>query len=69
MNYALQKLAEAGWEGGVDLTFELSGAPAALNQAIAVTGFDGRVVIARGTERNRAEINLGGKFHRQAACG
>ena len=51
-------------ETGVDLTFELSGAPAALNQAIEVTGFDGRVVIGSWYGKKRAEIDLGGKFHR-----
>jgi threonine dehydrogenase-like Zn-dependent dehydrogenase len=30
---------------GFDLIYELSGNPAALDQAIAATGFDGRVVI------------------------
>ena len=48
----------------VDLTYELSGNPAALNQAIAVTGFDGRVVIGSWYGQKRAEINLGGAFHR-----
>lgn len=61
---AMQKLSKAGWEAGADLTFELSGAPAALNQAIAVTGFDGRVVIGSWYGKKRAEIDLGGKFHR-----
>jgi len=48
----------------VDLTYELSGNPAALNQAIVVTGFDGRVVIGSWYGQKRAEINLGGAFHR-----
>lgn len=47
-----------------DLTYELSGNPAALNQAIAVTGFDGRVVIGSWYGQKQAEINLGGAFHR-----
>jgi len=38
----------------VDLTYELSGNPAALNQAIAVTGFDGRVVIGSWYGQKRA---------------
>jgi threonine dehydrogenase-like Zn-dependent dehydrogenase len=57
-------LKKAGWESGVDLTFELSGAPSALNQAIAVTGFDGRIVIGSWYGKKTAEIDLGGKFHR-----
>jgi len=64
MTHAMKLLADAGWAGGVDLSFELSGAPAALNQAIAVTGFDGRVVIGSWYGKKRAEIDLGGKFHR-----
>jgi 2-desacetyl-2-hydroxyethyl bacteriochlorophyllide A dehydrogenase len=50
--------------GGVDLTYELSGNPAALDQAIAITGFDGRVVIGSWYGRKRADLNLGGRFHR-----
>ncbi|HVP20485.1 MAG TPA: zinc-binding alcohol dehydrogenase [Anaerolineaceae bacterium] len=57
-------LKKAGWESGVDLTFELSGTPSALNQAIAVTGFDGRIVIGSWYGKKTAEIDLGGKFHR-----
>jgi 2-desacetyl-2-hydroxyethyl bacteriochlorophyllide A dehydrogenase len=50
--------------GGVDLTYELSGDTSALDQAIAVTGFDGRVVIGSWYGRKRAELALGGRFHR-----
>jgi 2-desacetyl-2-hydroxyethyl bacteriochlorophyllide A dehydrogenase len=50
--------------GGVDLTYELSGNPAALDRAIAITGFDGRVVIGSWYGRKRADLNLGGRFHR-----
>jgi 2-desacetyl-2-hydroxyethyl bacteriochlorophyllide A dehydrogenase len=49
---------------GADLTYELSGNPAALDQAIAVTGFNGRVVIGSWYGRKRADLNLGGRFHR-----
>lgn len=47
-----------------DLTYELTGSPAALNDAIAVTGFDGRVVIGSWYGQKRAPIELGGYFHR-----
>lgn len=47
-----------------DLTYELSGAPAALNTAIAVTGFDGRVVIGSWYGQKKAALDLGGRFHR-----
>lgn len=49
---------------GADLTYELSGNPAALNLAIAATGFDGRVIIGSWYGHKRAAIDLGGRFHR-----
>jgi 2-desacetyl-2-hydroxyethyl bacteriochlorophyllide A dehydrogenase len=50
--------------GGADLTFELSGSPSALNDAIELTAFSGRIVIGSWYGQKRAEINLGGTFHR-----
>jgi 2-desacetyl-2-hydroxyethyl bacteriochlorophyllide A dehydrogenase len=47
-----------------DLTFELSGSPSALNEAIELTTFSGRIVIGSWYGQKRAEINLGGGFHR-----
>lgn len=47
-----------------DLSYELSGSPAALDRAIAVTGFSGRVVIGSWYGERRAPLNLGGAFHR-----
>jgi len=47
-----------------DLIFELSGSPSALNDAISLTAFSGRVVIGSWYGQKRAEINLGGAFHR-----
>ncbi len=49
---------------GADLTFELSGRPATLNDALALTGFSGRIVIGSWYGEKRAEIDLGGAFHR-----
>lgn len=49
---------------GADLTFELSGNPSALNDAIALTAYSGRVVIGSWYGEKRAEIDLGGVFHR-----
>jgi threonine dehydrogenase-like Zn-dependent dehydrogenase len=49
---------------GVDLAYELSGNPQALGQAIAVTKFDGRVVIGSWYGHKRADLDLGGRFHR-----
>lgn len=47
-----------------DLTFELSGSPSALNDTIALTTFSGRIVIGSWYGQKRAEIDLGGIFHR-----
>jgi len=49
---------------GADLCYEISGNPAALDQAIAATGFSGRVVIGSWYGRKRCDLNLGGSFHR-----
>ncbi len=49
---------------GADLSYEISGNPAALDQAIAATGFSGRVVIGSWYGIKRSELNLGGHFHR-----
>jgi threonine dehydrogenase-like Zn-dependent dehydrogenase len=56
--------AEALLCGGADLTFELSGRPETLNDALALTGFSGRIVIGSWYGEKRAEIDLGGAFHR-----
>jgi 2-desacetyl-2-hydroxyethyl bacteriochlorophyllide A dehydrogenase len=47
-----------------DLTYELSGFPSTLNDAIALTRFSGRIVIGSWYGEKRAEIDLGGAFHR-----
>lgn len=49
---------------GADVTFELSGNPHAIDLAIALTGFAGRIVIGSWYGAKRAPIDLGGKFHR-----
>ena len=49
---------------GADLCYELSGSPEALDQAIAVTGYHGRVVIGSWYGQKQAPLNLGGRFHR-----
>ena len=49
---------------GADLTYEISGSPAALEQALTVTGFNGRIVIGSWYGSKRATLNLGGSFHR-----
>lgn len=50
--------------GRADLTYELSGNPDALNAAVDVTGYHGRVVIGSWYGVKRATLDLGGRFHR-----
>lgn len=50
--------------GQFDLVFELSGNPLSLNRAIAACRFHGRVVVGSWYGSKRAEIDLGGYFHR-----
>lgn len=47
-----------------DLTFEVSGSPSALNDAIELSAFSGRIVLGSWYGQKSAEINLGGTFHR-----
>lgn len=47
-----------------DLTFELSGSPLTLNDAIEHTAFSGRVVVGSWYGQKRADLDLGGTFHR-----
>lgn len=47
-----------------DLTYEVSGAPMALNTALALTGYAGRIVIGSWYGAKQAPIDLGGAFHR-----
>ncbi len=50
---------------GADLVYELSGSPAALDAAIALAGFNGRIVIGSWYGTKRAAVDLGGRFHRE----
>lgn len=49
---------------GADLAFELSGNPAALNQAMEAAGFDGRIVVGSWYGAGAQPLDLGGRFHR-----
>lgn len=53
-----------GSSQGADLVYELSGSPPALDQAISVTGFNGRLVIGSWYGKRPVSLNLGGHFHR-----
>lgn len=60
-------LRTEGAPPGADLVYELSGNPAALDQAISATGFSGRVVIGSWYGQKRVALDLGGRFHRSRA--
>jgi 2-desacetyl-2-hydroxyethyl bacteriochlorophyllide A dehydrogenase len=59
-NQSLQDLRPATF----DLTYELTGSPTALDDAIQLTMFNGRIVIGSWYGEKKSEINLGGSFHR-----
>jgi len=62
---AVRRLYEGtGDPAGVDLAYELSGSPEALDQAIAATGYSGRVVVGSWYGRKRVDLDLGRRFHR-----
>lgn len=50
--------------GRADLTYELSGNPAALDDAVDATGYDGRVVVGSWYGTKPTELSLDGRFHR-----
>jgi len=49
---------------GADLVFELSGQPAALNQALDACGYGGRIILGSWYGNRTADVDLGGRFHR-----
>ena len=61
---ALDFRKQASTQDGYDLTFEISGSPAALDDAIALTGFGGRVLIGSWYGEKQTTLDLGGDFHR-----
>lgn len=61
---AFETLLRDQLPNGADLTYEISGSPAALEQALTVTGFNGRIVIGSWYGSKRTTLNLGGSFHR-----
>jgi 2-desacetyl-2-hydroxyethyl bacteriochlorophyllide A dehydrogenase len=64
LDEAARRLKSAPSEEGADLVYELSGNPAALNQALAIAGPGARIVIGSWYGTKKAELNLGGSFHR-----
>ena len=59
-----EALADAEERGGVDLIYELSGQPAALDAAVSVAGFSSRIVVGSWYGTKPATLQLGGSFHR-----
>jgi 2-desacetyl-2-hydroxyethyl bacteriochlorophyllide A dehydrogenase len=57
-------LSRSDTPDGADLSYELSGDPSALDDAVAVTGYDGRVLVGSWYGEKRADLDLGGPFHR-----
>jgi 2-desacetyl-2-hydroxyethyl bacteriochlorophyllide A dehydrogenase len=51
-------------KSGADLTLELSGSPSALDHAIQLTAFSGRIVIGSWYGEKVTTVDLGGRFHR-----
>ncbi|MCB8951146.1 MAG: zinc-binding alcohol dehydrogenase [Ardenticatenales bacterium] len=58
-------LAAALGPDGADLGYELSGSPAALNQAITAVGFGARLVVGSWYGQKPVSLALGGAFHRR----
>jgi len=50
---------------GADLVLELSGAPAALNLALNLCAYTGRIVVGSWYGNKPVTLDLGGRFHRQ----
>jgi 2-desacetyl-2-hydroxyethyl bacteriochlorophyllide A dehydrogenase len=53
-----------GQGGEADLVYELSGNPAGLNTALALTRFSGRVVVGSWYGAKKVDLDLGSFFHR-----
>jgi 2-desacetyl-2-hydroxyethyl bacteriochlorophyllide A dehydrogenase len=56
--------AGAYLKSGADLTLELSGSPSALDEAIGLTAFSGRIIVGSWYGEKRAALDLGSAFHR-----
>ena len=49
---------------GADLVYECTGQPDVLEEAVSACGFSGRVVVGSWYGTKRADVGLGGRFHR-----
>jgi len=59
-----EALVDAGERRGVDLIYEISGQPSALDAAVSAAGFDSRIVVGSWYGTKPATLQLGGSFHR-----
>ena len=59
-----EALADTGQRHGVDLIYELSGQPTALDAAVSAAAFDSRIVVGSWYGTKPATLQLGGSFHR-----
>jgi 2-desacetyl-2-hydroxyethyl bacteriochlorophyllide A dehydrogenase len=59
-----RNLSEEALKGTADLVFELSGDPAALNQAVSFCGFGARIIVGSWYGTRHAALDLGREFHR-----
>lgn len=50
--------------GGADIVMELTGAPAALNLAVELSAYSGRIIVGSWYGSKTAALNLGERFHR-----
>ncbi len=51
-------------DAGDDLVYELSGDPAALDRALDVVGYDGRIIVGSWYGSKQSSLSLGEQFHR-----
>lgn len=58
------EVADAVGGDGPDITVELSGSPAALDDAIEVTGYAGQVIVGSWYGTKPADLDLGRNYHR-----
>lgn len=58
------ELVRAVGKMGADVVLELSGNPKALNTAVELAGYNGRILIGSWYGKKQAPLNLGGEFHR-----
>ena len=62
---APDQLSDALGTGGADLVLEVSGAPKALQTALDIAGFAGRVIVGSWYGSKDVTLNLGRDFHRK----